>query len=179
MRDGRLLTLPRPARHHDLIWYAIHVLGYPSPVGGSDDQGFTVKLDGERHSQYCQRKSARKIAEDCNQLIPRAIDNVRLFSEDVWEGRLDREAWLENNTWNLIEDGKIPTKGEAVWYFYEHVGVFDGEYLGPDDSGDHVFGGVHGGGIEATHWMTLTDVKPDLPWACVYENSSIILDEDS
>ena len=168
MRDWRLITLPRPARHHDLIWYAIEILGYEKPVGRDDIQGFEVKMPNSRYKQFCYREPAKKIAEQNNQLLARSGDTPELFSEDVWEGRFDRDAWLENNSWNLTED-KVPEVGMPVWFFYEHVGVFRGKYQGLDETGDHVFNG-----IEATHWMPIQKVKPDLPWVCVYEESSII-----
>ena len=138
MRDGRMLTLPQPARHHDLIWYAIHILGYESPVRGDEVQGFEVKLPGDRYHKFCYREPARRIAEDAGQLIARAGDTLELFSEDVWEGKFDREAWLENNTWNLTQD-ILPIVGAEVWYFEQFVGVFAGKFLGFDDCNDPIF----------------------------------------
>lgn len=179
MRDGRMISLPRPARHHDLIWYAIRILGYEKPVGGNairgfDIQGFEVHMDGERHKQFCYREPARRIAEQNNQLIPRAEDLAELFSEDVWEGRFDRKAWLRNNIWDIVEEDGVPEVGTPVWYFSECVGVFEGKYLGYREfDGEHVFGGKHGS-IDATHWMPLTDTKPDQPWVRIYDESSII-----
>lgn len=177
MRDGRMITLPRPASHHDLIWYAIHILGYTAPVGKDDTQGFEVKLPNEKYHQFCCRRTARKIAEENGQLLGRLPDVYELFSENVWEGIFDRGAWLRNNTWNLSKDC-FPDIDQPVWYFEEFVGVFSGTFVGFDSEYEgHLFVCDQGGAIEATHWMPKTDIKPDSPWVNIYEESSIILEE--
>lgn len=163
MRDGKLLSLPRPARHHDLIWYAIHILGYDAPVGGRDNQGFVAHMANEKHPKFVERLEARKIAEDNDQLIPRAIDNIRLFSEDVWEGMLDRDEWLRKNPWQKVNTN-LPNETDKVWYFSEYVGVFEGYYRGYNNTfEEYTFGGIHGS-VDATHWMPYQDEKPDAPW---------------
>jgi hypothetical protein len=79
---GVVVSLPSPARHHNII----HMLAaaYPRdwPIQGV--QGFVTNT-----LRFVNRTEARKIAEAANQLIPRddsgsVAPGDRLFSEDLW-----------------------------------------------------------------------------------------------
>lgn len=77
--DGRIFTVPRPGRHHDVI-KEIRASGYTGPVG-SWRQGFI-----NEHGVFLSRKEALAVVltsgelslEDCH--APR----TGLFSEDLW-----------------------------------------------------------------------------------------------
>lgn len=77
MSDGRVFSLPPPARHYNIIHMMAGVLGIPQT--GDQEQGFLLS-DG----RFCRRKPARIIAERAGQLLPRAMDLLELYSEDVW-----------------------------------------------------------------------------------------------
>ena len=78
---GRLYSLPKPARHHDVIRHIVQTEGVKSVDVSEDDQGFLI--DGE---QYARRKPALRHAIECNQLKPNTLGPKlgKLFSEDVW-----------------------------------------------------------------------------------------------
>lgn len=72
-KDGKIYTLPAPARHHHIIHK--FKLGQPR----EDDQGFIDSVHG-----YVRRAPALKIAIKNNQLLKEPIHPRKLFSEDVW-----------------------------------------------------------------------------------------------
>ena len=74
--DGRVRSLPRPARHHHVIELMAETLGYPTPVRG--EQGFLL-----RGGRFVDRKEARAIAIDNGQCSVPAHAEL-LFSEDLW-----------------------------------------------------------------------------------------------
>lgn len=74
--NGLILSLPRPARHHDIISHA-GKLGLDEVI---TDQGFLTS-DGE----YVDRKLAKYLAIKSKQkLIIRNYVCEQLFSEDLW-----------------------------------------------------------------------------------------------
>ncbi len=75
--DGVPVSLPPPARHHDVIRHMVHVLGHSAPIDG--EQGFMLS-DGT----FAHRRRARVFAELHGQLLPRAWGLRELYSEDVW-----------------------------------------------------------------------------------------------
>lgn len=78
--NGLILSLERPARHHDIIHKFVSFVG-------SGEQGFLTS-DG----RFVDRKEARGISEEADQIIeseivdgvPRRRIHPLLFSEDVW-----------------------------------------------------------------------------------------------
>ncbi len=82
--DGKIITVPRPGRHHNVIWYMVGELGYHPPIIG--EQGF-VNEKGE----FLNRIEAKAEAIRCNQIIPGQGrgEYPELYSEDVWLGVLD------------------------------------------------------------------------------------------
>lgn len=74
-QDGVIYTLPRPARHHDIIKYMCVEKGVKPPVLG--EQGFIDDYEG-----FVGRRSALRIAMKCNQVKDECIP--KLFSEDMW-----------------------------------------------------------------------------------------------
>lgn len=75
--SGEFISLPAPARHHDIIRYINETYG-DMPVRGT--QGFMLD-DG----RFVMRKPALHIAERAGQLIkPPVAPSHGLFSEDVW-----------------------------------------------------------------------------------------------
>jgi hypothetical protein len=75
--DGLVHTLPRPARHHDVVHLLAEKFNHPSSA--LDEQGFLLS-DG----RFCRRKPAKRVAEEAGQLLPRASDLPELYSEDLW-----------------------------------------------------------------------------------------------
>lgn len=73
-----IFSLPAPARHNDIIRAMVEA-GIPPPIGSLYEQGF---LDSE--GVFAWRTRARAIAEDADQLLPRAGKTNELYSEDVW-----------------------------------------------------------------------------------------------
>jgi hypothetical protein len=86
--------------------------------------------------------------------------------EDAAESELS-----ELPCWINLSD-QLPDVGQAVWYYFEFVGVWPGKYFGmceiwegaQECGEDHHFGGDHGNLVgDVTHWMPLTDTKPNIP----------------
>lgn len=76
--DGKVWSLPSPARHHDVIRLIAESNGIG--INGPDVQGF-ISSDGK----FVGREKALKIALAVNQVLN--INDVRagqLFSEDLW-----------------------------------------------------------------------------------------------
>ena len=75
-RHDLVLSCPRPARHHNVIYCAAR-LGVE--LDGSEEQGFLLS-DGS----FAQRKPALDIAWRAGQLLRETAPHLGLFSEDVW-----------------------------------------------------------------------------------------------
>ena len=76
-RDGVIYSLPRPARHHDVI-ADMHRLGVSARKINYSTQGFI-----DSHGSFITRVVAKRIAKKAGQL--RAdTPHKELFSEDVW-----------------------------------------------------------------------------------------------
>lgn len=76
--DGKVWSLPRPARHHDII-KSMREAGYTGPVNDIDQQGFVLS-DG----RYCPRKPAACVAKAAGQLKNGEMSCSQLLSEDLW-----------------------------------------------------------------------------------------------
>ena len=74
--DAKVHTLPRPARHCDIIWHCL-ANGYAKPLRW--EQGFVLS-DGS----FVNRHTAKLVAYNANQLKPTASKCEGLFSEDIW-----------------------------------------------------------------------------------------------
>jgi hypothetical protein len=74
-------SLPRPARHHDVIRAIAEVTGAATVDASGDDQGF-LDADG----RYLRRAEALQSAQANGQLKDGALGPSlgKLFSEDVW-----------------------------------------------------------------------------------------------
>lgn len=77
---GELWTLPRPARHHDIIKAHDDVMH----IGGSGNQGF---IDDQ--GVFLSRRSAANHVLNCRQTLRRHPPSQlkwgdELFSEDLW-----------------------------------------------------------------------------------------------
>jgi hypothetical protein len=75
-QDGKVWSIKRPARHHDIIRLMIKN-GLPKPIKG--EQGFVLS-----NGLFVDRITAKRIASNANQLLPRASKSTLLFSEDMW-----------------------------------------------------------------------------------------------
>lgn len=79
-RAGELvLTLPAPARHHNVLRLMTELELFPA---SPKDQGFLLS-DGS----YADRRRALKVATAAGQVFPRKpgqYNGPELFSEDVW-----------------------------------------------------------------------------------------------
>lgn len=78
--DGKIFTLPRPARHHSLIAMMIKA-GEQRPIGQEPryTQGF-VTDDGN----FVNRDEAKEIALAANQVKNGKTISKTLTSEDLW-----------------------------------------------------------------------------------------------
>jgi hypothetical protein len=75
--DGTLYSLPRPARHYQVIALMVQK-GRPTPISGQ--QGFLLD-DGT----FADRRTAKHVAILASQLLDTAFTHLdELFSEDVW-----------------------------------------------------------------------------------------------
>ena len=85
-KDGVIWTLPRPARHHNII-FAMNDVGKSKArenktsflIEAHGKQGF---IDGE--GNFLNREDAAKRAILCGQLTKPLIAPPNLFSEDLW-----------------------------------------------------------------------------------------------
>lgn len=75
--DGRVWSLPKPARHHDVI-RMIHESGCELQVGG-ERQGFLMS-----NGYFARRKPALAFARRANQILNGRIIGGVLTSEDLW-----------------------------------------------------------------------------------------------
>lgn len=75
--DGRLWSLPAPARHGTI--YALAAFMRESAEGPLSGQGFTTNT-----GRFVGREEAVGIATDARQLIRKTDPPDQLFSEDVW-----------------------------------------------------------------------------------------------
>lgn len=75
--DGKVYSLPRPNRHHNIIFHMAKNLKHKTPISG--EQGF-VLTDGS----FVDRKTAKLHAIANNQLLPGHSKLDILFSECVW-----------------------------------------------------------------------------------------------
>ena len=75
--DGKVISLPKPNRHHNVIKLMACDLGHPTPIKGK--QGFV-----NESGVFLDRIEAKKVAIKHNQLLERASNLQELFSEDLW-----------------------------------------------------------------------------------------------
>lgn len=75
--NGSLWTLPKPARHCDILTYMIEC-GVSTPIAG-DDQGFITD-----EIKFIDRKQAVSHAKACGQIVEPKFQQNALFSEDLW-----------------------------------------------------------------------------------------------
>jgi len=76
-----VFTLPRPNRHHNVMWW-LHVLGIGPTL--LHDQGFVLS-----NGAYADRQRAFAVAEAAAQIIAPPPVPGTLFSEDLWVGGAD------------------------------------------------------------------------------------------
>lgn len=77
---GVTYSLPRPNRHHHVIWDIVEKTGAKTVDSRDEDQGF---LDSD--GNYLTRYQALRVARAAGQLKPdQPIRCGMLFSEDVW-----------------------------------------------------------------------------------------------
>lgn len=72
---GRIVSLPAPARHHDIL---ARISGY-QPEPGMVDQGFLTD-----RNRFVDRRTAMTIARRAGQLVCEPTIPDTLYSEDVW-----------------------------------------------------------------------------------------------
>jgi hypothetical protein len=79
--QDNIYSLPKPNRHHNVIWHIVNVTGIKPINASGDNQGF---LDSE--GQYLTRKEALDLAVKAGQLKPDALGlkQGKLYSEDIW-----------------------------------------------------------------------------------------------
>jgi len=74
--DGKVWTLPAPARHHNILR---HMYDSGKPGSFLDGQGFVLE-DGT----FVNRKVAAKLAVESGQIKKTEYVDGQLFSEDLW-----------------------------------------------------------------------------------------------
>ncbi len=74
--DGIAYSLPRPARHNDVIQHMV-ALGHPTPISG--EQGFLLN-DG----RFVRRKAAAYVAIRNGQCDKVELPGIGLLSQDLW-----------------------------------------------------------------------------------------------
>lgn len=79
--DGEIWTLPRPARHHNIIMAIndVRKTAGETIIRAHGEQGFI-----DDSGVFLDRKQARSHAELCDQLTKPLIAPPNLFSEDLW-----------------------------------------------------------------------------------------------
>jgi len=78
-RDGTVVSLPKPNRHHNVIHY-MHEHGFEPEEIHRAEQGFIT--DG---GMWVRRVPAKLIAQDAGQIIRDSSGGRReLYSEDIW-----------------------------------------------------------------------------------------------
>lgn len=76
--QGKVFSLPRPNRHHDVIRHIVETLGVNCVDTQGDDQGF---LDAE--GRYLNRQQALVSALQNDQIKGEVLCGM-LFSENLW-----------------------------------------------------------------------------------------------
>lgn len=88
VRDGnKIWTLPKPARHHNVLWLMrgldpwepIEENRKPGIIPAKGEQGFL-----DHSGEFLDRKQALLVAEACKQLRHPPIAPPQLYSEDLW-----------------------------------------------------------------------------------------------
>lgn len=78
-QDGVVVSLPKPARHHNVI-HQMTEAGYTREQIARSDQGFVTD-----RGRWVRRVPAKLMAQDAGQIIRDSSGGSReLFSEDVW-----------------------------------------------------------------------------------------------
>jgi hypothetical protein len=75
---GQIWTLPAPARHHNIFRILPESMS-SLEITSKTEQGFETNL-----RPFVDRKEAKIIARNADQLLDRASKLNILFSEDVW-----------------------------------------------------------------------------------------------
>lgn len=76
--EGIVVSLPRPARHHNVIHHMTKD-GYTPEAIARCEQGFTTDT-----LPFLRRKPALRIAQRAGQIIRETAPYHGLFSEDLW-----------------------------------------------------------------------------------------------
>lgn len=85
LREGEIWTLPRPARHHNILWAMYDVDNGKSPaerpaiIPARGEQGFITET-----GQFLNRAEAYRIAVRAGQFIHKPSAPPNLYSEDLW-----------------------------------------------------------------------------------------------
>ncbi len=74
---GIVYSLPRPNRHHNIIYDLVYVKGFTPPCSG--EQGFIDTM-----GSFLTRKEALSIAQSAKQIKNGKIIGGELTSEDLW-----------------------------------------------------------------------------------------------
>lgn len=85
LRDGVIWTLPRPARHHNILWAMYDVDNNSAPdkrpkiIPATGEQGFVTEK-----GQFLKRDEAYRVAIKAGQFLKEPCAPPNLFSEDLW-----------------------------------------------------------------------------------------------
>lgn len=73
-----VFSLPRPARHHHVMWTRLLITG--KRTAGDAEQGFLTT-----YGRFVDREEGLAIAQRENQIIQKHGNEGLLFSEDMWD----------------------------------------------------------------------------------------------
>lgn len=79
LKNGLVLTLARPHRHHHIISHGIRAGLMPPLPGSVDGQGFLTDT-----GDYVTRTEAKQLAIESGQISPDKMLSSELLSEDLW-----------------------------------------------------------------------------------------------
>ena len=77
--QGRVWSLPKPNRHHDVIRHIVHETDVDTVDAHGSDQGFLAET-----GEYMTRWQALRYAIHCGKVPKEKLARRELFSEDVW-----------------------------------------------------------------------------------------------
>jgi hypothetical protein len=76
-KDGSMIALPRPYRHHHL--FATMSLLRINPGQRGEEQGFTTS-----HGRFVGREDGLRIVKEAGQTFEKHGNAEQLYSEDLW-----------------------------------------------------------------------------------------------
>lgn len=99
--DGQVVTLPRPARHQDIVSHMM-ANGFALEQIEKGEKGFTTDT-----MPFVRRQPARRIAEKAGQMI-QSLHPSQLFTDDLWR---PAPRWMQGAAGSVAQQ----RAGRARW----------------------------------------------------------------